>query len=328
MEGLISYGLFTFSLIGIYGILALGLNVQWGMTGLFNIGIAAFFAVGAYTTGILTGPPSEAYVGGFQLPLPIGLLGAIVTSGILAFLVGLITLNLRADYLAIASIGIAEIVRLFLKTESWLTGGVRGMEIAQPFKAPGQGSFDVAFLILILVVVAAIYVMLEVARRSPWGRVLRGIRENEDATLAAGKNVVSFRLQAFVLGSCAMGLGGAVYAHFIGFVSPEAFRPMLGTFLVWVMLIAGGSGNNKGALLGALVIWLIWSGTEFITGMLPPDMMTRGGALRILLIGVLLEIILITRPEGILSEASERRAMIRKERRRSERAEAVGKGEG
>ena len=322
MEGLISYAVFTVSLIGIYGILALGLNVQWGMTGLFNIGVGAFFAVGAYASGILTGPPAEAHVGGFALPLPIGLIGAILTSGILAFFVGLITLNLRADYLAIASIGIAEIVRLFLKTESWLTGGVRGMEIARPFEGLGQDQFSFVYLLFILAVVAVIYVLLEVARRSPWGRVLRGIRENEDATLAAGKDVVSFRLQAFVLGSCAMGLGGAVYAHFFGFLSPEAFRPMLATFLVWVMLIAGGSGNNKGALLGALVIWLIWSGTEFLTGMLPAEFMTRGGALRILLIGLLLEVILVLRPEGLLSEASERRAMIRKERRRSEAASA------
>jgi branched-chain amino acid transport system permease protein len=328
MEGLISYAIFTLSLIGIYGILALGLNVQWGMTGLFNIGVGAFFAVGAYASGILTGPPAEAHLGGFALPLPIGLIGAILTSGILAFFVGLITLNLRADYLAIASIGIAEIVRLFLKTESWLTGGVRGMEIARPFEGLGQDSFPAVYLLFILAVVAAIYVMLEVARRSPWGRVLRGIRENEDATLAAGKNVVSFRLQAFVLGSCVMGLGGAVYAHFFGFLSPEAFRPMLATFLVWVMLIAGGSGNNKGALLGALAIWLIWSGTEFLTGMLPAELMTRGGALRILLIGVLLEVILVLRPEGLLSEAGERHAMIRKERRRSEAESARQSAEG
>lgn len=322
MAGLFEYAVFSLSLVGIYGILALGLNVQWGMTGLFNIGIAAFFAVGAYASGILTGPPSESHFGGFDLPLLVGIAGAIVASGILAFVVGLITLNLRADYLAIASIGIAEIVRLFLKTEGWLTGGVRGLEIDRPFEDLFAGGFNYVYLVFILAIVAIVYAMLEVAQRSPWGRVLRGIRENEDSTRAAGKDVVRYRLEAFVLGSCIMGLAGAVYAHFFGFISPEAFRPMLATFLVWVMLIAGGSGNNKGALLGALVIWTIWTGTELITGLLPAEMMTRAGALRILLIGVLLEIILVTRPEGMLSEGMERRRRLRREQAAEGAAEA------
>ena len=317
MAGLIEYAMFSLCLIGIYGILTLGLNIQWGLTGLFNIGVAAFFGVGAYTSGILTAPPSDGHLGGFDLPLLVGILGAIVASGILALLVGLITLNLRADYLAIASIGIAEIVRLFLKTEGWLTGGVRGMEVGRPFEDWFGGNFTLNYLVFTIVVVAVVYLLLETARRAPWGRVLRSIRENEDATMAAGKSVLSFRLQAFVLGSCVMGLGGAMYAHFFGFLSPEAFRPMLATFLVWVMLIAGGSGNNKGALMGAFVIWIIWSGTEFVTGLLPAELATRAGSLRILLIGVLLEIILVTRPEGILSEGGERRRQIAREKRRA-----------
>jgi branched-chain amino acid transport system permease protein len=316
MSGLIEYAMFSLCLVGIYGILTLGLNIQWGLTGLFNIGVAAFFAVGAYTSGILTSAPNPNHLGGFDLPLVAGMLGAIVASGILALFVGLITLNLRADYLAIASIGIAEIVRLFLKTEGWLTGGVRGMEIGRPFEDFLGGNFTLNYLVFLILVIAVVFLGLEIARKSPWGRVLRSIRENEDSALAAGKNVLSFRLQAFVLGSSVMGLGGALYAHFFGFLSPEAFRPMLATFLVWVMLIAGGSGNNKGALLGALVIWVIWSGTEFLTGLLPAELSTRAGAIRILMIGLLLEIILVTRPEGILSEAGERLSGIRKAKRR------------
>ncbi|MGF1577698.1 MAG: branched-chain amino acid ABC transporter permease, partial [Cyanophyceae cyanobacterium] len=138
--------------------------------------------------------------------------------------------------------------------------------------------------------------------RSPWGRVLRAIREDEPATLAAGKSVLKFRLQAFVLGSMVMGLAGAIYAHFVNFISPEAFQPEFATFIVWVMLIAGGSGNNRGALLGALAIWGVWSGTELLTGQLPDALATRAGALRVLLIGVLLQVILLTRPQGILPE--------------------------
>jgi len=317
MAGILDYTIFSLCFVGIYGLLALGLNVQWGMTGLFNIGVAAFFAIGAYTSGILTTPPSEAHWGGFGLPVPVGLLGAMAASAVLAVLVGLVTLNLRADYLAIATIGIAEIIRLVMKTETSVTGGVRGMpDVPRPLTWIEGVSFELTFLILIAAVVAVVYLVLEVARRAAWGRVLRSIRENEPSALAAGKNVLAFRIQAFVVGSAVMGLAGGLYAHFISFISPEAFKPMLATFLVWVMLIAGGSGNNKGALLGALVIWGIWSASEMVTGLLPGALATQAGAVRILLIGVLLEIILVTRPEGMLSEAGERLRGIRKESRR------------
>lgn len=314
MSGVLEYGVFVFSMVGIYGLLALGLNVQWGLTGLFNIGVAAFFAVGAYASGIITSPPTNAHLGGFDLPIPIGMVGAIVASGILAFLVAIVTVNLRADYLAIATIGIAEIIRLAIKNESDITGGNRGMPgIPRPFDEMLGGNYEVAFLLLVVVLVALVYIMVEVARRSAWGRVLRGIRENEDSVLAAGKNAALFRLQAFILGACVMGLAGALYAHFFSYISPDAFKPMLATFLVWVMMIAGGSGNNKGVLLGAVAIWAIWSGTELITGQLPAELSTRAGALRILLIGVLLEVILVARPEGLLSEADDRRRDIRRQ---------------
>ena len=174
-------------------------------------------------------------------------------------------------------------------------------------------SFELGFFLLVAVLVVLAFLLVEAARRSPWGRVLRGIRENEDSVLAAGKDAVSFRLQAFIFGACLMGLGGALYAHFNAFISPSAFKPMLATFLVWVMMIAGGSGNNKGVLLGALVIWLSWSGPERDTGLLPAELSTRAGAIRILLIGILLEVILVTRPEGMLSEANDRMRAIRRE---------------
>ena len=121
---------------------------------------------------------------------------------------------------------------------------------------------------------------------------------------AMGKNTLAFRLQAFVLGSAIMGLAGAVYAHFIGFISPEAFDPLFATFLVWVMLIAGGSGNNRGAILGAVIIWGVWSMTEYFTSRLPAEYVTQGAALRVFLIGLLLQIILLLRPQGLLPEVS------------------------
>lgn len=303
ITGLASYAIFFLTLAGIYAVLALGLNMQWGYTGIFNIGIGAFFAVGAYASAIVTTPASPNYLGGFDLPFLFGPVVAMLCAGILAFLIGLITLNLRTDYLAIATIGIGEIVRLVLKNEAWLTNGVRGIPgIPRPLADLVPGGRELTYLLLVLALVALVYVANARSYRSPWGRVLRAIRENEPATLAAGKNVLSFRLQAFVIGSMVMGLAGALYAHFVTFISPEAFLPEFATFLVWVMLIAGGSGNDKGAVLGAFAIWAVWSGTELITGQLPADWATRAGALRVLLIGVLLQVILLTRPQGLLPE--------------------------
>lgn len=315
LSGLLTYGVFTLTFVGIYAVLALGLNVQWGMTGLFNIGVGAFYAVGAYTSAILTSGPSEFHLGGFGMPFLIGLIGAVAVSAVLGLLLGLVTLNLRADYLAIATIGIAEIVRLFLKNEAWLTNGVRGIpDIPRPLAGLGEGiGGAAAFLVIVALAGLLVYWLIERANKAPWGRVLRALRENEATAEASGKSVIGFRLQAFVLGSAIMGLGGALYAHYVRFISPEAFEPMSATFLVWVMLIAGGSGNNRGAILGALVIWVIWSGTEILTGLLPVEWATRAGAVRVLLIGVLLQFILVTRPEGLLSETGARLKTLRKQ---------------
>ena len=307
LGGVIEYGLFFLSFVGIYALLSLGLNLQWGLTGQFNIGIAGFFAVGAYTSAILTTAPSPHHLGGFGMPLVVGLAAAMVLAGLVAVLVGLLTVRLRTDYLAIATIGIAEIIRLVLKNEEWLTNGVRGIPgIPRPFaETLGQG--DGVFLLVTVVLILMVYLALEASRRSPWGRVLRAIRENEDGVRAAGKHIERFRLEAFVVGSMIMGLGGALFAHFVGFISPEAFTPEFATFLVWVMLIAGGSGNNKGAVLGALIIWLVWTGTEFLTSMAPPEYVTQAGALRLLMIGVLVQVILLVRPDGLLPEETAER---------------------
>jgi branched-chain amino acid transport system permease protein len=305
LPALINFAVFFLTLAGIYGVFSLGLNVQWGYSGQFNLGIAAFWAIGSYTSAILTTAPGGAHLGGFGLPFVVGLAAAVVLSAALAVLIGVVTVNLRTDYLAIGTIGIAEIVRLVLKNEAWLTNGVRGIPgIPRPFaELPGDLP---ALLFLMVVVVALLIVFLAIERLygAPWGRVQRALRENELATQAAGKNVLRFRLEAFVLGAAVMGLGGALYAHFIAFISPEAFDPLITTFVVWVMLIAGGSGNNRGALLGAFVIWGIWSGTGFLTDLLPIEIQTRAGSVRILLIGALLQIILLSRPQGLIPEAT------------------------
>lgn len=300
--GLLNYSVFFLTLTGIYAILTLGLNIQWGYAGMLNIGVGAFFAVGAYTSAVVSAAPNDAYLGGFDAPVIVGMGLAMVLSGGLAFVIGLITLPLRSDYLAIATIGIAEIIRLVLKNEAWLTNGVRGIAgIPIPLAWIGLNRAWL-MLLVVLLALAIVFWASDRAYLAPWGRVLRAIREDEPATAAAGKNVVGFRLQAFVLGAVVMGLAGALYAHFVGFISPEAFQPEFATFIVWVMLIAGGSGNTRGAIVGALLIWGIWSGTELVANLLPTAWITRASALRLLLIGVLLQVILLLRPEGVFPE--------------------------
>lgn len=302
MDGLLVYAVFFATLVGIYGMLTLGLNVQWGYAGLFNIGIAAFFAVGAYTSAIVTGAPSAEHLGGFGLPLAAGWAAAMAVAALLALLAGIVMVRLRDDYLAIASIGIAEIVRLLLKNEEWLTNGVRGIGgILRPWAESGPAGAAL-YLGLVLAAVAVLWWLSERLRRSPWGRAVRAQREDERAAMAVGRDVVRLRLEAFVLGSAAMGLAGAAYAHFVGFISPEAFSPTHATFLVWVMLIAGGSGRNAGAVLGACAIWIVWSATEYAVNLLPAELTARGGALRLLLVGLALEAILLLRPRGLLPE--------------------------
>ncbi|MDA3920422.1 MAG: branched-chain amino acid ABC transporter permease [Salinisphaera sp.] len=299
--GFYHYGIYFLTTAGIFGVMALALNIQWGLSGVFNLGIAGFFAVGAYASALMTGAPDPEHWGGFALPLIVGIVAAMLTSGLVAFVIGAATIRLRSDYLAIATLGIAEIIRLVIKNEGEITGGVRGLTgIPSPFNSDNQ----LVMLAIVLIAVVVLYWLADRARISPWGRVLRGIRENEDAAMAAGKYVTRFRLEAFVVGAAFMGLAGALYASFIGFISPEAFKPVYGTFLIWVMLIAGGSGNNVGALVGTFLVWLVWSFSSLLTDLLPGGLATQAGAVRILLIGLLLQVILLARPEGLFPEKS------------------------
>ncbi len=326
--GVLNYLVFFSITAGIYAVLTLGLNIQWGYTGLFNIGVAGFYAIGAYTSALLAGPPPGTLdwrvFGGWMLPFPVGLLGSALVSAILALFIGWITIRLREDYLAIATIGIAEVLRLIIKNEAWLTNGVWGIKnIPSPLfptiqrgvagflsAHPGlpdwarrllEGTYNWFYLALVLAFLLVLYWLLERILRSPWGRVLRAIREDEVAAAAQGKNVAAFKLQAFVLGAALMGMAGSLYAHYARFLSVEKFEPFYGTFIVWVMLVAGGSGNNKGAILGAFLIWGLWAATDFLTGYLPfTDV--QASALRIVLVGLILIAILILRPRGLLGE--------------------------
>ncbi|MCS6937556.1 MAG: branched-chain amino acid ABC transporter permease [Candidatus Bipolaricaulota bacterium] len=341
---MVSYLVNFVILASLYALLTLGLNVQWGYTGLFNIGIAGFFGLGAYVSTILVQNPKNLEVApglaGFfatyyNLPFPVGLLGAMLASGLLALIVGFATLRLRTDYLAIATIGISEILRIIVTNERTLTEGTRGIpNIPQPLyqclvrqvvpKPPCElwgiqipqfiepAYYNWFYIFIVIGVLALGLVLIEIIARSPWGRVLRAVREDEDATNALGKNVFAFKLQSLIVGSVMMGAAGSLWAHFVKFVDPQIFDPVSGTFLVWVMLIVGGTGNNRGAILGAFIMWGIWTATNFLNDVLPPILDTPlgkinvaaqlFGPIRIIAIAIMLELILLFRPRGLLGE--------------------------
>ena len=303
-----TYGIFLYviSLLtmgGIYAIMTLGLNVQWGFTGLFNAGIAGFYAIGAYVSAILTTAPSARHLGGYEMPYWVAFIAAMVIAGILAWGVGKICLKLRSDYLAIATIGISEIFRLILKNETWATNGPRGVSmVPKPFEGLPEPWNQLAFMAMVLITVIVIYLALETARKSPWGRVMAAIRENETAVRAAGKNVANFRMEGFVFGSMLIALAGAYTSHYLKFIGPNATDPLTATFLVWVMLVVGGSANNRGAIFGAFLIWTIWSATEIVTSYLPAELSIRTAYIRVFLIGLALQIVLQKYPQGIFPE--------------------------
>jgi branched-chain amino acid transport system permease protein len=305
MEAALSYLAFFLVFAGIFAVMSLGLNLQWGFTGLFNVGVAGFVAVGAYASALLTGPPEPGRLGGFGLPIVLGWLAAMAISGLVALIVGAAALRLREDYLAITTFGIAVVIQLVALNAQALTGGPFGIQsIPKPLVGVlGTGfAWNLAYLGVVLTVLAVAWLALERLVASPWGRVLRAIREDETAAASLGKHARAFRLQAFVIGSMLMGLGGALYAHFVGYIAPEDFVPVL-TFQVWAMLIVGGSGNNLGAMLGAVVVWAIWSVSGgLIREMMPASEQARGAALQVVLIGVLIAAMLLLRPRGLLGE--------------------------
>ena len=302
---ILAYGAFFLATALTYAIVCLGLNVQWGQTGLFNVGVAGFVAIGAYTSALLTSPATPGRFGGFGLPIAMGWIMAMVVAASAAWLIGRITLRLRADYLAITTFGVATVIQLVALNAEFLTGGPFGIGfIPRPFAGLAEqvALYDLVHLLLVAAVLTTVYLAIERLAASPWGRVLRAIRENEEAAVSLGKDANSYRLQAFVLGSAIMGLAGAMQAHFIGFIAPENYLPAL-TFQVWAMLIIGGSGNNRGAILGAILVWALWSISGAAIGsFVPADLQARAATLRIVAVGVALVAILLWRPNGLLNE--------------------------
>ena len=322
--GLVLYLLTLLNIGAIYAVLCLGLNVQWGVTGLFNVGIAGFFAVGAYTSAILTAPESPNFLGGFALPVPVGWVGAMLLSGICALLIGAATIRLRADYLAIGTIGIAEIIRLVLKNEEWMTNGVRGITtVPRPLVFDSPLLSEAAFLAMLLAIIAVIYWALERAVESPWGRMMRAIRDNHVAAASMGKNVTARQLEIFVFGSVLMGIGGAILVTFVQIFDPSSYQPINHTFIIWVMIIVGGAGNNWGAIFGAVLIWLVWVISEplarFVFDWVSlwstslgwgaiPEIDSRAAQMRVFVLGLVITIALRFAPRGLIPEVVRRDA--------------------
>ncbi|MCL4188252.1 MAG: branched-chain amino acid ABC transporter permease [Rhodobacteraceae bacterium] len=392
-------------------IVALGLNMQWGYAGLFNIGVMGFLAVGGLTVVLVAMPPvTEAwaaggaaalaglaigvaalvgavllrrrlppgplrgagtaaillagyvlgravfipgadaiervnpagtgFLGGFGLPVILAwpLAGALAAGA--AWVIARIALGLRADYLAIATLGIAEIIIAILKHEDWLTRGVKnvvGIPRPVPFEVEllrdpafvarmqGWGLDPVsaasilvklAYAALFVVVLALLMWMAEKALNSPWGRMMRAIRDNEVAAEAMGKDVTRRHLQIFVLGAAVMGIAGAMMTTLDGQLTPGSYQPLRFTFLVWVMVIVGGSGSNWGAVLGGFLIWWLWVMVEpiglWLLGVLTTPL-PEGSALkahllgsaqhmRLITMGLILLLVLRFAPRGLIPE--------------------------
>ena len=279
---------------GIYALLALGVNLTWGMAGMVNLGLAGFFAVGAYATAMLT-------KAGVAIPLGIAAGGA--AAALTGAGVALITARLRADYLAIVTLGFSESVRIAAANEIWLTNGSDGIAgIPGPWRGivtPQQ--FNLLFLGIVLAVLAATFVVLYRLGASPFGRVLRAIRDDEDVAAVAGKHVLMFKVKAFAVGAAVLGIAGALYAHETSYVAPDIFAPLL-TLNIILALVAGGVGNNAGAILGAVLIVALLEGTRFLAPFLPFLAPAQIAAVRELLVSVLLLVILRVLPTGIIPE--------------------------
>ena len=404
----VALGIFNLCLIS--AIMSLGVNIQWGYAGLFNVGIMGFAALGGLTAVLVSMPPIKqawavggvgiglsllaliitagavilvrritphrlrltlsiltlilgfvlirtiydpavarieainpahtGYLGGLGLPIVLSwLLGGFVAAGA-AWLIGKISLGLRSDYLAIATLGISEIIIAILKYEEWLSRGVKnvtGLPRPVPYEINlmktqwfiditnrfGTDIGDTASIVvklcyagLFIIVLGILMWLSERALKSPWGRMMRAIRDNRDAANAMGKNVTARHLQVFILGCGVCGIAGAMLTTLDGQLTPSGYIPLRYTFLIWVMVIIGGSGNNWGAILGGFVIWFLWIEAEPLGNWLmvvitsPMDdgywlkqhLIASAAYTRLIMMGAILLVVMRFAPKGLIPE--------------------------
>ena len=395
----------------ISAIMSLGVNLQWGFAGLFNVGIMGFVALGGLAAVLVSAPPvyeswsvggiriivaiifgvfvivtiglwikkivnrrqkfwgaiiiglagffifrtifdtgvvsveavnpaSTGYLGGLGLPILMAWpIGGLLAAGA-AWVIGKTALGLRSDYLAIATLGIAEIIIAIIKNEDWLARGVKnviGLPRPAPYEIDLQQSdkfvsaansigidpvtastlyVKLIYAGLFSIVLIVIFILAQRALHSPWGRMMRAIRDNEVAAEAMGKNVTGRHLQIFILGSAICGIAGAMMTTLDGQLTPGTYQPLRYTFLIWVMVIIGGSGNNLGAVLGGFIIWFLWVQVEpigqflmvILTSGLADDnslklhLMDSVAHMRLLTMGLLLLLVLRFSPRGLIPE--------------------------
>lgn len=294
---MINYLIYLTTVVGIYGILSLALNFQYGLTGLSNFGYVVFFMVGAYVSAILTVIA--------HLPFLVGLAGGAIVAGLVGLLISITTAHLRQDYWAIATLAVAEVVRLVFLNES-LGSPYRGASfgiggIPQPLRSLfSLQDYPFFYLGLVLLFLGLTYLVLAWLSRAPFGRVLKAIREDDDLPEALGKDTARFRMEVMAIGGAFGGIAGSLYAHFITFIDPYSFQVTV-TFLIWAMVIIGGRGNYLGALVGTVVVEAFYTSTRFLGDYLPIDPRLMA-SLRMILIGVLIVLVMLFMQQGLIKE--------------------------
>lgn len=277
----------------IYALLAIGLNLQYGETGLINFGHVAFFAIGAYASALLSLK---------GVPLWLSFPSAAVLAALAAIPLGMAALRLREDYLAIVTLGFSETTRLVIQQEEWLTRGVQGLPgVPALFASAGTGARNWMQLGALAGAVLLAVVAVRLLQKSAFGRLLRAIRDNEPAVEALGKDPAGYKIRVFMLGAAIAGIAGAFYAHFVTFITPEQFVPLV-TFYVWMSIILGGVGSMRGALVGTLVLVVFLEGSRFLRDLVPGIAEAQMAHIRLGVVGLALILCMLYRPQGIFGK--------------------------
>jgi branched-chain amino acid transport system permease protein len=291
---MLSYLAFSLTLAAVYCLMALGLTVIWGYTGMVNLGIVGFFAVGAYASAIVTTQ--------YGWPVLAGWVAGALAAGAAGVVLTYATRGLRGDYLAIVTLGFAETVRLVALNENWLTKGAEGISgIPGPLKAELGTWFNTAYLLVAWLLAGLAAWLLARLAASPYGRVLRAIRDDDVVALVAGKNVPRYKVAAFAIGTGLAGLAGALYAHFTSYIAPDLVAPLL-TIYVFLAATAGGNARPKGAIIGALLVMGLLEGTRMLAEFTSALSAVQAAAARDFIIAAALVAILQVRPQGIFPE--------------------------
>lgn len=275
----------------IYAVLAMSLNLQLGYTGLYNFGHVAFFGVGAYTSALLT-------LNG--CPVAFGMAMGMVLAGLAGFILAFPALRLTGDFFGIASLAFGEMARLLFLNERWLTKGPMGLPGIPRPGGMGSGSTGlVLFLVLALVLAGVAQLWLSYITRSPFGRALKVIREDEYVAQALGKNPFSFKVRSVVIGSAWAGLAGALWAHYITYISPGDFS-LQTTILMILCVVLGGKGTPWGPVAGAFLVVFFQEMLRFLP--IPPDWTRLVAPIQGMIFGLGLVVLMLKRPQGMLSE--------------------------